>query len=76
MRADAAAKIEDVNTKVDRRTRELDAKPAAREASWAGANVAEAIDFAEWALDNVELAILDAIDARAYADEVARTARS
>jgi chromosome segregation ATPase len=76
MRADAAAKIEDVKAKIGKRTRQLDAKAAARDADWADVNAADAIDFAEWAVDNAELAILDAIDAHAYADERTKAAGS
>ena len=35
-----------------------------------------AIDYAAWTVDNARLAVLDAIDARAYADELASTTRS
>jgi hypothetical protein len=35
---------------------------------------ADAIDFAAWTVDNARLAVLDAIDARAYADDLARSA--
>jgi len=76
MRADAAAKMEDVKAKIDKRNRQMDAKVAAREADWADADAADAIHFAEWAVDNAELAILDAIDARAYADPLAKAAGS
>jgi hypothetical protein len=72
MKADAAAKMEDVKAKIDRRTRQLDAKAAATDADWAEAEAADALDFAEWAVDNAQLAMLDAIDARAYADELAK----
>jgi hypothetical protein len=66
--------MEDVKAKIDKRNRTMDAKLAAREADWADDDAADAIDFAEWAVGNAELAILDAIDARAYADERARAA--
>ena len=76
MRADAAAKMEDVKTKIDKRNRQMDAKVAARDADWADADAADAIYFAEWAVDSAQLAILDAIDARAYADQRAKAAGS
>jgi hypothetical protein len=76
VRTDATAKMENVKEKIDKRNRQMDAKMAARDADWSDADAADAIQFAEWAVDNAELAILDAIDARAYADELARTARS
>ena len=52
----------------------MDAKGAAKEADWAEADAAEALDFADWAVDNAELAMLDAIHARAYADKLAKAA--
>jgi hypothetical protein len=76
MRADAADKTEDIKAKIDKRNRRLDAKDAARDADWADADAADAVDFADWAVDNAELAILDAIDARAYANEQAKVAGS
>jgi hypothetical protein len=49
----------------------VDAKVAAKDADWTEDDAAEALDFADWAVDNAELAILDAIHARAYADKLA-----
>ena len=74
MRADAAAKMADVKAGIEKRNRQTDAKIAARDADWADADALDAIGFAEWAVDNMELAILDAIDARVYADERAKAA--
>jgi hypothetical protein len=65
MKADAAAKMDDVQAKIDKRTREVDADMAADDAAWAEANAADALDYAEWAVDNAQLVMLDAIDARA-----------
>jgi hypothetical protein len=76
MKADAAAKIDDVQAKMDRRANQLDAKLAANEANGAEADAADALDFAEWAVDNAQLAMLDAVDARAYADKLAKAASS
>ena len=61
---------------MDRRADQLDAKVAAGQAEGAEADAAEAIDFAAWTVDNARLAVLDAIDARVYADDLARTAGS
>jgi len=55
---------------------QLDARIAANQADGAEADAADAIDFAVWTVDNARLAVLDAIDARAYADELVRTAGS
>jgi len=38
------------------------------------ADAADAIEFAAWTVDHAWLAVLDAIDARAYADDLARSA--
>jgi len=74
MRADAAAKREDVKARIDKRNRQLDAKAAAKDADWAEADAADALDFADWAIESAGLAVLDAIDARAFADERAKAA--
>ena len=76
MKADAAAKMDDFQAKVDKRNRQLDAKAAAREADWAEADAADAIDYADWAVDSAQLAMLDAIDARVYADGLAKSTGS
>jgi hypothetical protein len=76
MRADAATKAEDVKGKIDKRNRELDAKAAAKDADWAETDAAAALDFADWAVDNARLAMLDAIDARVYAEQLAKVASS
>ena len=74
MKADATAKMDDIQAKIDKRARQVDVDMAADEAAWAEADAAEALDFADWAIDNAELAMLDAIDARAYADNLAKRA--
>ena len=67
MRADASEKMDDVKARINKRNREMDADMAADEAAWAESDAAEAIDVAASTLDNARLAMLDAIDARAYA---------
>ena len=76
MKADAAARREDVKAKIDQRSRELDAKTAATDAGWAEENAVDALDYAAWTVSNARLAVLDAIDARVYADEQAKRAAS
>jgi len=76
LKADAASKMSDVKANVDRRTRQADAKLAATEADWAEADSAEALNFADWAVESAQLAMLDAIHARAYADQLAKAAVS
>lgn len=74
MKADASAKMDDVKAKIEKRNEQLDAKMAADDAGWAEANAADAIDYAAWTVENARLAVLDAMDARAYADERATAA--
>lgn len=74
LKPDAAAKMLDVKTNIDKRTRQVDAKVVANDADWAEADAAEALDFADWAVENAQLAMLDAIHARAHADKLANTA--
>jgi hypothetical protein len=74
MKADAAARLDDFEAKMDRRADQHDAKVAARQADGAEADAADAIEFAAWTVDHARLAVLDAIDARVYADELAEQA--
>jgi hypothetical protein len=75
MRADASDKMGEVKGRIDKRNREMDANVAADDAAWAEADAVEAIDYAAWTLDNARVAMLDAIDARAYATTRASGAR-
>jgi hypothetical protein len=74
LKADAAAKLDDFEAKMDRRADQHDAKVAARQADGAEADAADAIEFAAWTVDHARLAVLDAIDARVYADELTKQA--
>ena len=74
MKADATAKKDDVKAKIDKRNAQLDAKMAANDADWAEADAIDAIDYAQWTVENARLVALDALDARAYANELARAA--
>jgi hypothetical protein len=76
MKADAAAKMDDVKMKIDKRADQLDAKSAANEADFTESAAVDAIQYAEWAVDNARLAVLDAIDARVYAGQLAQKAGS
>jgi hypothetical protein len=71
MRADANEKMSEVKARIDKRNQETDASMAAVDADWAESDAVDAIDYAAWSLDNARLAILNAIDARAYADAAA-----
>ena len=75
MKADAAAKLDDFEAKMDRRADQRDAKLAASQADGAEADAADAIEFAAWTVDHTRLAVPDAIDARAYAGELAQQGR-
>jgi hypothetical protein len=74
LKADAAAKMDDLQARIDKRADQIDANVAADDAAWAEDDAAAAIDYASWTVDNARLAVLDAIDARAYADELATKA--
>ena len=76
LKADAAAKRSDVKANMDMRARWVDAQVSADGADWAEADAAEALDFADSAVENAQLAMLDAIHARAYADQLAKAANS
>jgi glycerol-3-phosphate dehydrogenase len=74
MKTDAAAKMDDLQARIDKRAGQIDANVAADDAAWAEDDAAAAIDYASWTVDNARLAVLDAIDARVYADELANRA--
>jgi hypothetical protein len=76
MRADAAAKKDDVKARMDKRSQQIDADMAATDADMAEADATSAIDYAAWTIDDARLAVLDAIDARTYANMLAGTATS
>ena len=67
---------EQLKAKIDKRSRQIDAEAAAADADRAEVNVADALDFAEWTVENAQLAMLDAIDVRASADQLAKAAAS
>jgi cell division septum initiation protein DivIVA len=69
IKADAAAKAQDMHDRMDRKRDELDAKSAQQDAEGAEEDALDALGFARWAVGQAEVAILDAIDARAWADE-------
>ena len=68
MKADAAAKMTAFHDKIDRQRDEHDAKVAERDAEDAEADAADALDYAAWVVDQAQLAVLDAVDARTWAD--------
>jgi exonuclease VII large subunit len=74
VKADASVKVADLKARMEQRRRERDAEAATTDADWAEADAEAAIDLASWATDNARLAILDALDARGYADELTKLA--
>jgi hypothetical protein len=76
MRSDASDKMKDVKARIDKRTKQIDADMAATDAELAEADADAAIDYAAWTVENARLAVLDAIDARVYANVQAGTASS
>jgi hypothetical protein len=76
VKADASAWMDDIKAKIDKRADERDAKTAGKDADRAERDAADAIDYAVWAFFSAQLAVLDALDARAYADERAKLAGS
>lgn len=74
MKTDAAAKTQGLRDRIGRQKDEHDVKKAEREAEDAEDSAADALDYALWVVDQAQLAVLDAIDARAWAD--ARAAAS
>jgi hypothetical protein len=73
-KADASAKMQELQGRIDRRREEHDVKAAEEDAEWAEDNASDALDYAAWAVDQAEVAVLDAADARTWAD--ARAAAS
>jgi hypothetical protein len=74
LKADATAKMQDLQDRIDRKRDQHDVKMAEEDAEAAEEDAADALDYATWAVDQAQLAVLDAIDARTWAD--ARAAAS
>jgi hypothetical protein len=68
-RSDAKARLDALKAKGQRRADQVDADFAASDADMAEADAYAAIDYADWAVENARVSILDAIDARVNADE-------
>ena len=75
MKADADARLDDFEAKMDRRADQRDAEHAARQADGAEVDPADAIEFAAWTVDHPRLAVLDGVDAWDYTDELAQQGR-
>jgi hypothetical protein len=75
VKADASAKVAQAKHDIDRRGDQFDADMAESDAEYAESDATAAIDFADWAVENARVAILDAIDARVYAKQKAAAVR-
>jgi molybdenum-dependent DNA-binding transcriptional regulator ModE len=70
MKADAAAKVQDMHDRAEASATSMTLRrQAERDAEAAEEDAADALDYATWAVDQAELAVLDAMDARSWADE-------
>jgi hypothetical protein len=74
MQADAAAKRQDLQDRIARKRDQHDVKVAEEDAEAAEEDAADALDYATWVVEQAKLAVLDAVDARTWAD--ARAAAS
>jgi hypothetical protein len=75
MKADAAAKRDDIKAKFDKQGNQLNYEAAAIDASRTAADASDAIDLANWAVENARLTALDALDSQNYAEELEKKAR-
>jgi hypothetical protein len=66
---------EDIKAKIEKRADQLDAKAAATDADWAEQDAADALDYAVYVIYDAQLAVLDALDARAYAERTSQDSR-
>ena len=73
-KAKIAADMDALKAKVVRKTRELDARLAAKEADRLESDASLAIDYAIAAVDQARLAVLDAVAGRIRADEARNAA--
>ena len=61
--------------RMEKLANQVDATLAVADAVWAEGDATNAISYAEWVVDNARVAVLNAIDARAYADELANSSK-
>jgi hypothetical protein len=61
--------MRDLRDRIDRKRDELDVKAAEHDAEAAEEDAVDALDFAWWVVEQAGLTVLDAIDARAWADK-------
>jgi hypothetical protein len=75
VKGDAAARIAKAKRAIDHEGDQFDADTAESDAAWADSDAEAAIDFAAYAVESARVAILDAIDAKAYARQKAAAVR-
>jgi hypothetical protein len=75
VKADAAVRIAKAKRTIDHGGDQFDADMAESDAEWAESDAEDAIDFAAYAVESARVAILDAIDARAQAQQKAAAVR-
>lgn len=73
IKANATTGARDLQDRIDRKRHDLDAKSAERGAE---ENALDALGFARWAVKQAEVAVLDAVDTRARADERAAASQT
>jgi chromosome segregation ATPase len=76
MKTDLAVKMRDLHDRIDRTRGEVRADVADDDAAAAEDAAVDALDYAAWTVRQAELTVLDAIDARARADERAAVSRA
>jgi ATP-dependent protease HslVU (ClpYQ) peptidase subunit len=68
MKNNAAARFEKIQADMEKKQRNIDAKTADVAAEWAEQDAMDALEYAAWVVDQANLAVLDAVDARARAN--------
>jgi chromosome segregation ATPase len=76
VKSDLAAKMRDLHDRIDRTRGEIRADIADDDAGAAEDAAVYALDYAAWTVRQAQLTVLDAIDARALADERAAASRA
>lgn len=69
MKADVAAKMRELHDRMERTKGEVSADIADGDAADAEDNAVDALDYAAWMVWQAEVTVVDALDARARADE-------
>jgi ElaB/YqjD/DUF883 family membrane-anchored ribosome-binding protein len=68
LKAEVSARLKEGQSWIDRKRDELDVTQARHAAEWAEADAYEALDFAMWAVDTAAITVVDAVDARVWAE--------